>query len=149
MKNILTFVLCFIMYNNCISQCESTTQLSGTWTGKIEGYPIKFEILEKADNYFTFSFTNFQNEKFTILKSDISTNEKKEFVIDIKEAKFSSQRYENCVFSTGTITLSEVSHDNMRLNLKSVGPTCFISYDVLINMGDIKDVILTKDKSNK
>jgi len=37
----------------------------------------------------------------------------------------------------------------MRLSLKSVGPTCFISYDVLMNMDDIKDVILIKEKSNK
>lgn len=150
MKNIVILVLCFIMHNNNFAQekHESTIPLSGTWIGKAEGHPIKFEILEN-NNSMTFSFINFQNERFTILKSDITTNEKNEFVIAIKEAKFSSQRYKDCLFSAGTITLSDVSHDNMILNLKSVGPTCFISYDVLVNMNDIKDVTLTKDKSNK
>ncbi|UKB79897.1 hypothetical protein [Chryseobacterium sp. MEBOG07] len=151
MKNILTLVLCLIMCNSSFAQekQENTTQLSGTWVGKIEGQPIKFEILEKTPNLFTFSFINFQNERFTILKSDVANNEKNTFVIHIKEAKFSSQRYENCVFSKGVITLSDISQNNMRLNLKSVGPTCFISYDVLMNMADIKDVILIKEKSNK
>lgn len=96
-----------------------------------------------------FHFINFQNERFTILKSDMTTNEKNEFVIHIKEARFSSPRYENCIFSTGEIILSDVSQNKMKLNLKSVGPTCFISYDVLMNMDDIKDVILIKEKSNK
>jgi hypothetical protein len=137
------------MYSNSFGQCESRIQLSGTWTGKIEGYPIKFEILENDPNSVTFSFINFQNERFTILKSDVTANEKKEFIIYIKEAKFSSQRYEDCIFSTGTLTLSNVLQNSMRLNLKSVGPICFISYDVGRNMPDIKDLILTKEKSNK
>ncbi|UTX47124.1 hypothetical protein [Chryseobacterium sp. MA9] len=151
MKNILVLVLCLIMSNNSFAQekQESLSQLSGIWIGKAEGQPMKFEILDKTPNSFTFSFINFQNERFTILKSDITTKEKNEFVISIKEAKFSSQRYEDCIFSTGTITLSDASHDNMKLNLRSVGPTCFISYDVLVNMNDIKDLILTKEKSNK
>jgi len=93
MKNILILVLCFMVYNNSFAQCESTTQLSGTWTGKVEGHPIKFEISEKTPDSSTFSFINFQNERFTIFKSDVTTNEKNEFVIHIKEAKFSSQRY--------------------------------------------------------
>jgi len=148
MKNILFILFCFITYNYSFAQekHEDTIQLSGTWVGKIEEHPIRFEILEKTSNSFTFSFINFQNERFTILKSDVITNEKNEFIIHIKEAKFSSQRYDNCTFSTGVITLSDVSQYGMRLNLKSVGPTCFISYDVLMNMDDIKDVILTKEK---
>ncbi|RLJ34591.1 hypothetical protein CLU97_4106 [Chryseobacterium sp. 7] len=149
MKNTLVIFFCFIMYSSYFGQYENTIQLSGTWTGKVEGHPIKFEILEKTPNSITFSFINFQNERFTILKSDITTNEKNEFVISIKEAKFSSQRYEDCIFSTGTLTLSNVLQDSMRLNLKSVGPICFISYDVGRNMPDIKDLILTKEKSNK
>lgn len=149
MKNILVIFFCFIMYGNSFGQCESTIRLSGTWTGEIEGHPIKFEILEKNPDLVIFSFINFQNERFTILKSDVTTNEKNEFIISIKEAKFSSQRYEDCIFSTGTLTLSDVLQNSMRLNLKSVGPTCFISYDVLVNMNDIKDLTLTKEKSNK
>ncbi|WP_137904815.1 hypothetical protein [Chryseobacterium sp. 2VB] len=149
MKNILIIFLCFIMYGNSFGQSESRMQLSGTWTGKAEGHPIKFEILEKDPNSITFSFINFQNERFTILKSDVTTNEKNEFIISIKEAKFSSQRYEDCIFSTGTLTLSDVLQNSMKINLKSVGPTCFISYDVLVNMNDIKDLTLTKEKSNK
>ncbi|MFS4431327.1 hypothetical protein [Chryseobacterium sp. S90] len=149
MKIILVIFFCFIIYCNSFGQCESRIQLSGTWTGKVEGHPIKFEILEKDPNSITFSFINFQNERFTILKSDVTANEKNEFIISIKEAKFSSQRYEDCIFSTGTLTLSDVLHSSMRLNLKSVGPTCFISYDVLMNMNDIKDLTLTKEKSNK
>jgi len=137
------------MYGNSFGQCESTIQLSGTWTGEVEGHPIKFEILEKQPNSTTFSFTNFQNERFTILESDVTTNGKNEFVIHIKEAKFSSPRYENCIFSTGVLILSDVSQNKMKLNLKSVGPICFISYDVGRNMDDVKDVILIKDKSNK
>ncbi|KAA2216125.1 hypothetical protein [Chryseobacterium sediminis] len=149
MKNILILFLCFIMYGSSFGQYESTIQLSGTWNGKVEDHPIKFEILEKTPDSVTFSFINFQNERFTILKSDVTTNEKNEFVISIKEAKFSSQRYEDCMFSTGTLTLSNVLQNSMRLNLKSVGPTCFISYDVGRDMADIKDLILTKEKSNK
>ena len=137
------------MYSESFGQYEITIQLSGTWTGKVENHPIKFEILEKAPDSVTFSFINFQNEKFTILKSDVTANEKNEFVIHIKEAKFSSPRYENCIFSTGDIILSDVSQNKMKLNLKSVGPTCFISSDVLMNMNDIKDLTLTKEKSNK
>ncbi|WP_213277402.1 hypothetical protein [Chryseobacterium indologenes] len=149
MKNILIIFFCLVLYSNSFGQCESTIQLSGTWTGEIEDHPIKFEILEKTPDSVTFSFINFQNEKFTILKSDVTANEKNEFVIHIKEAKFSSPRYENCIFSTGDIILSDVSQNKMKLNLKSVGPTCFISYDVLMNMNDIKDLTLTKEKSNK
>ncbi|AZA81154.1 hypothetical protein C1637_00820 [Chryseobacterium lactis] len=151
MKNILIILFCFTIYNNSFAQKihEDAIQLSGSWVGKVGEHPIKFEILEKTPNSFTFSFINFQNERFTILKSDVTTNEKNEFIIHIKEAKFSSQRYENCIFSTGVVTLSDLSQNSMRLNLKSVGPTCFISYDVLMNMDDIKDIILTKEKSNK
>ena len=149
MKIILVIFFCFIIYCNSFGQCESRIQLSGTWTGKVEAPPIKFEILEKDPNSITFSFINFQNERFTILKSDVTANEKNEFIISIKEAKFSSQRYEDCIFSTGTLTLSDVLQSSMRLNLKSVGPICFISYDVLMNMNDIKDLTLTKEKSNK
>ncbi|WP_313093364.1 hypothetical protein [Chryseobacterium flavum] len=149
MKNILIIFFCFIMYGNSFGQWESTIRLSGTWTGEAEGYPIKFEISEKAPDLVTFSFINFQNQRFTILKSDVTANEKNEFVIRIKEAKFSSPRYEDCIFSTGTLTISDVLQGSMRLNLKSVGPICFISYDVGRNMVDIKDLILTKEKSNK
>ncbi|MDR6465413.1 hypothetical protein [Chryseobacterium sediminis] len=149
MKNIFAIFFCLIMYSNSFGQWESTIQLSGTWTGEIEDHPIKFEILEKTPDSVTFSFINFQNERFTILKSDVTADEKNEFVIHIKEAKFSSPRYENCIFSTGDIILSDVSQNKMKLNLKSVGPTCFISYDVLMNMNDIKDLTLTKEKSNK
>ncbi|WP_419489100.1 hypothetical protein [Chryseobacterium bernardetii] len=151
MKNILIFVLYFIMFNNSSAQekHESTIQLSGTWTGTVEDHAMKFEILKETPDSFTFSFINFQNERFTILKSDVTTNEKNEFVIHIKEARFSSPRYENCIFSTGYIILSDVSQNKMKLNLKSVGPICFMSYDVLMNMDDIKDAILIKEKSNK
>lgn len=148
MKNILILALYFMVYNNSFAQekHESTTQLSGTWTGKVEGHPIKFEISEKTPNSVTFSFINFQNERFTIFKSDVTANEKNEFVIHIKEAKFSSQRYENCIFSKGDIILSDISQNKLRLNLKSVGPTCFISYDVLVNMDDLVDAILIKEE---
>ncbi|MGU3376759.1 hypothetical protein [Chryseobacterium sp. M5A1_1a] len=151
MKNILIIVLCFIIYNNSFAQIayESKIQLSGIWSGKIEEQPIKFEILENEPNSIIFSFTNFQNEKFIIQKSDIATNERNEFVINIKKAKFSSSRYEKCIFSKGVMTISNVSQNSMKLNLKSVGPTCFLSYDVLMNMPDINDIILTKEKSNK
>lgn len=148
MKNILFILFCFITYNYSFAQekHEDTIQLSGTWVGKIEEHPIRFEILEKTSNSFTFSFINFQNERFTILKSDVITNEKNEFIINIKEAKFSSSRFEKCVFSKGTITISDFSENHMKLNLKSVGPNCFLSYDVIMNMPDMDDTVLTKEK---
>ncbi|NWJ53420.1 MAG: hypothetical protein HXX14_21485, partial [Bacteroidetes bacterium] len=138
-------------YNSSFAQknYDSVSQLSGTWVGNIEDHPIKFEILENTSNTPTFSFTNFQNEKFIVLKSDVTTNEKNEFIVHIKEAKFSSKSYAKCLFSTGVITLSDISHNEMRLNLTSVGPICSINYDTSMKMDDMKDVILTKEKSNK
>ncbi len=151
MKNILIIFLCFTIFNNCFAQktSDSISKLSGIWTGTIEEHPIKFEISQNKSNSFIFSFTNFLNERFTIEKSEIITNEKNEFAINIKEAKFSSPRYEKCMFSKGILTISNVSESNMKLNLKSVGPNCFLSYDVIMNMPDMDDTILTKEKSNK
>jgi hypothetical protein len=50
---------------------------------------------------------------------------KNEFVINIEKAKFSSPRFEKCVFPKGIITISDMSANSMKLNLKSVGPSCF------------------------
>ncbi|WP_347217915.1 hypothetical protein [Chryseobacterium sp.] len=150
MKNILVLLFCVMTYNTSFAQekCENIFPLSGTWIGKSEEHPIKFEILEKMPNSFIFSFINFQNERFMILKSDVTTNEKNEFVIQIKEAKLSSGKSKKCIFSAGTITLTDISQDSMRLNLKSV-PKCRISNDQSIRIDDITNLILTKEKSNK
>lgn len=113
---------------------------------KIEEHPIKFEVVEDGQNCFTFSFINFQNEKFTVRKSDVITDGKKEIFIKIKDANFSLERFEKCIFSTGTITISNLTENNMTLNLKSVGPTCWIMDDVSMNMEDLNNIILTKEK---
>jgi hypothetical protein len=148
MKNILIILFFLAICNNSFAQkkLDNISKLSGIWVGKIEKDPIKFEVLENNPNTFTFSFINFQNEKFTVRKSDIITNEKNEIVINIKEANFSLERFKKCVFSTGTITIFNLTENNMTLNLKSVGPTCWIMDDVSMNMGDLNNVILTKEK---
>lgn len=151
MQNILIILFTLIYYNNSFAQIkyENETQLFGTWIGKVEEQPIRFEITEPKKDSIVFSFINFQNEKFSILKSDITKNEKNEFVINIKEAKFSSQRFEKCIFSQGVITISDLSLDNMKLNLRSVGPECWIMSDVSAGFDDLNDIKLTKEKSNK
>lgn len=148
MKKKFLLLFAVIICNLSFAQivCESTTQLSGTWIGKIEDHPMKFEIKENSPNSPIFSFTNFLNEKFIILKSDIVINEKNEFVINLKEAKFSSPNYEKCTFSSGVLTISEVSSQNMKVNLKSVAPNCFLRYDVIMNMPDIDNIKLTKEQ---
>ncbi|MCJ8154796.1 hypothetical protein MKJ01_13575 [Chryseobacterium sp. SSA4.19] len=145
MKNILIILFFLITYSNSFAQKKSDfSNLTGIWTGKIDENQVKFEVLENNPKSFTFSFINFQNEKFIIKKSDITTNEKNEIVIKIKEAKFSSERWEKCVFSTGIITISNLSQSRMTLNLKSVGPTCWIMDDVSINMDDMDNTELIK-----
>jgi len=148
MKNILILLFFLAICNNSFAQkkLDNISKLSGTWIGKIGEDPIKFQVVEDSQNFFTFSFINFQNEKFTVRKSDMITNEKNEIVINIKKANFSLERFEKCVFSTGTITISNLTENNMTLNLKSVGPTCWIMDDVSMNMGDLNNVILTKEK---
>ncbi|MDQ0783654.1 hypothetical protein [Chryseobacterium sp. W4I1] len=148
MKNILIILFFLAICNNSFAQKKSDniSKLSGTWAGKMGEDPIQFQVVGDSQNSFTFSFINFQNERFTVQKSDVSTNEKNEFIINIKEAKFSSSRFEKCVFSKGTITISDFSENHMKLNLKSVGPNCFLSYDVIMNMPDMDDTVLTKEK---
>jgi len=149
MKNILILFFSFITCNYCFSQIESEDiQISGIWSGTVEDHPMNFEISKNEADSLVFSFINFQNEKFIIQKSDIIKNEKNQFVIYIKEAKFSSSNYDKCIFSKGILTISDVSQNNMKLNLNSVGPNCFLSYDVIMNMPDIKTVTLTKEKPN-
>ncbi|AZA52550.1 hypothetical protein [Chryseobacterium sp. G0201] len=148
MKNILIILFFLAICNNSFAQkkLDNISKLSGTWVGKIGEDPIKFQVVKNSQNSFTFSFINFQNVKFIVQKYDISTNEKNEFIINIKEAKVSSLRFKKCIFSKGTITISDLPENNIKLNLKSVGPTCWIMDDVTVNMEDIKDIILTKEK---
>lgn len=150
MKKLLTLLILSIIHHNSLAQTafESTNQLSGTWTATVEEHPMKFEINTDNKDSPIFSFTNFLNERFIISKSNVSVNEENEFVIKILEAKFSSPNYEKCKYSTGVLTLSEVSTKNMKLNLNSVGPNCFLSYDVVINMPDIENIQLIKEQSN-
>jgi hypothetical protein len=150
MKKTFTLFILLIIYHTSLAQaaCESTNLLSGTWTATVEEHPMKFEITADDKDSPIFSFTNFLNERFIVLKSKISVNEKSEFVIKILEAKFSSPNYEKCKYSTGVLTLSEISTKNMTLNLNSVGPNCFLSYDVIMNMPDIENIKLTKEQSN-
>ncbi|KQT24637.1 hypothetical protein ASG22_11630 [Chryseobacterium sp. Leaf405] len=147
MKNILILIFCSII-NNSFAQktSENIGKLSGIWTGTIEEHPIKFEISQNKMNSIVFSFTNFLNEKFIVQKSDVATNEKNEFVISIKEAKFSHPNFEKCIYTQGLLTISDVTQNDVKLNLKSVGPKCFLSYDVIMNMPDINNLKLTKEK---
>ncbi|WP_312900983.1 hypothetical protein [Chryseobacterium taichungense] len=151
MKNVLIiiFFFAFCNYNFAQTVHESMSKISGTWAGEVEEHPMTFEIVENKSGSFIFSFINFQNEKFTIQESDITTNDKKQLIVNIKEAKFSSSNYDKCIFSKGTITLFDLSESSMKLNLDSVGPNCFLSYDVIMNMPDIRTVTLTKDKQTK
>ncbi|REC48201.1 hypothetical protein [Chryseobacterium pennipullorum] len=151
MKNILTILFSLTVYNISFAQktLDNISKLSGTWLGKAGDNPIKFQVVQNGKNSFTFSIINFQNQKFIIKKSDVITNEKNEIVIHIKEAKFSSLRFENCVFSTGTITIVNSDENHKVLNLKSVGPTCWIMDDVSVDTGDLNDILLTKEKSSK
>ncbi|MBW7675160.1 hypothetical protein [Chryseobacterium chendengshani] len=147
MKNILLIIF-MLFINKSIAQNlhDNETQLSGIWMGEVEKHPIRLEIIQDKKNSTILIFTNFQNEKFSILKSDISANKKNEFVINIKNAKFSDPNYEKCVYNQGILTISDVTQTNMKLDLKSVGPNCFLSYDVIMNMPDINNLKLTKEK---
>jgi hypothetical protein len=151
MKNILIILFSLTIYTNSFAQktIDNISKLSGTWIGKVEDDPIRFQITEDNKSSFIFSFINFQNEKFIIKKSDVITNEKNEIVIHIKEANPSSLRFEKCVFSKGTIIIVNSDENHMLLNLKSVGPTCWIMDDVSMNMEDLKDVLLTKENKVK
>ncbi|WPO82604.1 hypothetical protein SD427_17860 [Chryseobacterium sp. JJR-5R] len=148
MKNILAILFSFILCSYGFAQTvrEDIRKISGTWVGIVEDHPMTFEISENKPGSFILSFINFQNEKFIIQKSEITKTESHQFVIVIKDAKFSSSNYDKCIFSKGALTLSDVSESSMKLNLNSVGPNCFLSYDVIMNMPDIRTVTLTKEK---
>lgn len=100
MKNILIALFSFTICNYSFSQTvrEGIDKISGTWTGIVEDHPMTFEISENKPGSFIFSFINFQNEKFIIQKFEIIKNEKNQFVINIKDAKFSSSNYDKCIF---------------------------------------------------
>ncbi|KFC22474.1 hypothetical protein IO90_05940 [Chryseobacterium sp. FH1] len=139
---IFTFFLNF--YFSQQSVYNQMEKLQGIWEGRDGNDIIKFEINKSGKNDFLFSFINFQGEKFLINKEKISENNQKELIIEIKEAKFSSYRYEKCLFTKGEIIISNSSENQFSLSLNSVGPKCFLTYDVIMTMDDIKDILMTK-----
>ena len=145
MKNILIILFSSLIYSNGFPQKKTCniSNLTGVWVGKTEEDSIKFQFF-KNSKFFTFSYINSNNEKFVVKKSDMAVNEKGEIVINIKKANISSEKWEECIFSTGVVTISNLSENRMTLNLKSVGPICSITEDESLLIEDIDNIELIK-----
>ncbi|MGD1318837.1 hypothetical protein [Chryseobacterium sp. 2R14A] len=145
MKNILIILFSLLIYNNGFAQKKSdnVSKLKGTWVGKAEEDSIKFEFF-KNPKFFTFSYMNSNNGKFIVKKSDMVVNDKREIIINIKKANLSSEKWEKCLFSAGTITIFNLSENFITLNLKSVGPICNITEDESLLIEDIDNIQLIK-----
>lgn len=125
------------------------SELQGTWLGNFENHSIQMEISKSPAQTYQFIFTNYLHEQFIIDELEVKKPEKSEIVATIKEAKFSSERYKKCIYSEGELVISEITSDQLLLNLNSVGPDCWISFDVVMNMGDLNGVLLKKVKNTK
>ncbi|WP_312341435.1 hypothetical protein [Chryseobacterium binzhouense] len=145
MKNILIILFSVLIYTNGFPQKKShdTFNLIGVWIGKVEEESIKFEF-SKNPRFFTFSYINSNNEKFMVNKSDMMISDKGEIIIAIKNATLSSEKWKECIFSTGTITISNLSENRMILKLQSVGPICNITDDESLFIEDIDSLELIK-----
>jgi len=145
MKNILIILFSVLIYTNGFSQKKSdnTSNLIGVWSGKIEEESVKFEF-SKNPRFFTFSHINSNNGKFIVNKSDMMVDDQGKIIINIKKAKISSEKWKERLFSTGTITISNLSENRMVLNLKSVGPICNITEDESLLIEDIDRIELIK-----
>ncbi len=146
MKNILIILFSVLIYTNGFSQKKSdnTSYLKGVWIGKVEEESIKFEF-SKNPRFLTFSYLSSNNEKFMVNKSDMMINDKGEITIAIKKANVSSEKWKECLFTTGIITISNLSENRMILNLKSVGPICRITDDESLLIEDMNNIELIKE----
>lgn len=149
MKNILIVIFSLLIYNSGFSQKKPNhmSKLNGIWIGKMDETLVKFEFLKNKKS-FTFSDINSDKNshmrKFNIEKSEVTINEKNETVIEIKEANISPEFWGDCKFSKGTIVISNLLKNRIILNLKSVGPDCFKSYDESLVIENIENLELTK-----
>lgn len=149
MKKHLIFLIVFIPYF-IFSQnrIQEFTNLKGIWEGSFEENNEKYKVIVKIDKSEPiFVFTNFKNDKFTVLEGKISKNKDEEIEVEIKKATLSY--CEKCNFIYGKIKITRKKENQITVSINGVGPSYWRTYDVEEGMTDINNLELTKTESKK